>query len=1333
MKLFIKLRNKFFTVMASLALLVLSSFGLFNLCTPQSVEASMINFDNENIISITNGSFTNFSSQNSFPYTLSDFTTSGNSTPGMKTGVISVEEDVYKKNYDKYYGLKEYDNPGDRSSKEDYILMINSGTYSSNYTYTSSEFTLAKNGYYYVTVSAMALNNGSVASVYLTKDGVLYEHCAIENINATAWSNYTFFVATNSYEDVKLKFNMQIGNLDGGAGGCVFFDELHAGQISEDDIIDYITNPNNAGSYKFVNNRTSNAYKQYNFDNNIIEYTRNEKGELQYDNDNNLITNVINEDYFTLDKSGTGNKNFDIQNNTMILNAEDSHISYKGKEELLDANSTYKFSIWAKANELTKGSAFVALDEIIDEEEDYDDPMESEGVDTTPKSSKLTISSTTTNKVTGDYVEYIIYVRTGALSSSKVQLGFGLGSDSENATGNISFKNYLIERIPYSAYSDASTGDTIGKIDISSRLTLNSEEYSNYTFNQMQSESFDGIAYPATPTSWTKASSGAGVQLSGVVNLSDWNKVMAKYDYINTISTPNALISSNNNVLMIYNGANSVQTYSSVSKSLTANKYYKVTTFVNTYISGNSNNGATILAKTGNTILGQATDINTNGTWKKVEFYIHTPNNSVDVTFELALGYGNKSASGYAFFDNILIESADTENDFSNRFGEYTIVTKFENGAEVQNGKVEIDLTNPMLTSTSNNGFNTPVLYFGNNKGETDVNAGIIDLTGELNMINSVSHNKLSNVDWDNKNALAIFSMLNEDVYYEYTSVLSYSFESGKHYKMTFELFTDGIGQTEKEEMYDNGVLAQGVNVKLTNLENAQFSYITSDGKWTRYEIYIGVNSSATSNLVFSMGSDFTGCFGRALLGNIQLSEIEENEFTSATANATTLKVDTVEAENEETTEDGKDKGKNNFNWAYIPTIATFLAIVVAVIGVFMRRNMKFKKRVKTGKAEYDRDITVMQNKYRRLAQEQRAKDVRELTKECEELVAVRSEYEEKYKEALSRLRSARLANRDGSKRYEIVAIEHEVKHISKEVARFGVQVNNYENEIEFMQTEAYLIDLEKRMMREEDLSRNQLRKEAEMSEEQRAEAVAKREAKQKRKEAKAQAKADKVAEKQAKLEKQREQVQIDLQEAKALDEKYMKEQELKQIQIAEAKLAKEKAKAEREIQKLERKREQEEKLAEQSASNEDNSINKEKVETSSEESTTTATQIETTSQDVKNEVVTTAEESEVIETPNEASVTENVEGAQIETSIAQSEIADTQEISNPVQDDTTDNHTDEIKTSSQATGEQSTLLNDAGQTILTHEINDVVENVLVEQVNTTESTNVNEDNTPNK
>ncbi len=1183
MKLFIKLRKKYFTILASLALLVLSSIGLFNLSTPSSVDASMIKFDNENTITITNGSFSSFSSSSSYPYTISGFTTSGNKTPEMKTGAINISESEYVKNYEKY-GLKEYDNPKGVGS-DNYVLMINADK-TSNYTYTSSEFTLPANGYYYVTVSAKTIGDNAIASVFLTQNDVIFKDCIIQNIDSTTWSNYTFFVATNSYEDVKLKFNMQIGNQSTGANGCVVFDELHAGAISLDTINGYFENPNiSENSYRAVDLRTANYYKQYEFDNQVIEFTP---------NGDDPIVNTVSENYFADVTSGAGEKQVDITNNSINISGTDTYITYKGKEEVLDANSTYRFSIWAKTTTMEQGSASVELNEIIDENDEYKDFMESTSVDMTPKSSSLMISNITTNTLTNVYVEYVIYVRTGALGSSKVQFSFGLGTEDENATGNVSFKRYMIERVPYSAYSAVSTSDTKGTIDISSRLTLSSNEFSNYTFDKMQSESFDGVAYPANPDSWTKTSAGQGTQLAGVVNLSDFDKVMDKYSHINTMDTPAALGNTlNNNVLMIYNGTNSTQSYKSSTKSLTANKYYKVTAFVNTYISGNSDFGASIVAKSNGTLLGTADNINTYGAWQKVEFYINTPSNAVDLTLELALGYGNKMACGYAFFDNILVEESETENEFSNRFNSYLV-----------NQKVELDLTNPMLISVNRGDeYNTSALYSGTNKGETVVNAGIVDLTGSLNMVSATTRESLKDVNWTNKYALAIATALDVDSHYEYASVINYSFNSGTYYKMSFDLFTDGIGQQQKDEMYDNNVLAQGVNIELTNLENAKFSYITSNGNWTHYEIYIGVDSNVTSNLKFSLGSEFSGCYGRAFLGNIELTEVDENIFKETSASANVLKVETAKTDDNNEDKTTKSSG-NNFNWQYVPTIATFAAIVIAVVGIFIRRNMKFKKRVKTGRPEYDRDITVMQNKYRRLAQDQRAKDVRELTKECEELVALRTEYENKYKDALSRLRSAKLANRDGSKRHEVMAIEHEVKHISKEVARFGVQVNNYQNEIEFMQTEAYLIDLEKRIMREDNSSRNQLRREAEMTEEARAEAVAKRNAKQQRAELKAQVKADKLANKKLKLEEARKQVEQQLSDAKALDEKYVKEQELKQIKLAEIKLAKEQAKAQKELEKLEKQRETEtKKVEEEKSEQQDLEQNQEVVEETTEQS----------------------------------------------------------------------------------------------------------------------------------
>lgn len=1201
MKIFRKLCNKFFIMLASLALIIMASTGIFNLCIVEKVDASMISFDNETSISISNGSFNSFSSSTSYPYEVSSYTNRGNKTPSMKTGAINISDEIYKNNYEKY-GLNEYENPKGTGS-DNYILMINTEE-DSNYSYISNEFTLGANGYYYVTISAMTIGDNCVASVGLLQDNVVFDGCEIKNISTGGtWNNYTFLIATNSYEDIELQFVMQIGSQASSASGCVLFDELHAGQISQE-VFEDCLNSFEPSSYISKDYNKIHLYKTYNFDNNIITYTNNYDGDIQ--------SNTSAGNYFASSNSGSGDKNSEILNNIAYLTVNDSYIEYKGEEEVLQANSVYRFSIQVKVeSSLISGSAFVKVNEILEEENDYNDFMEDEEeAEITAKVSNLTVSNATSNTLNNGFVEYIIYVRTGALDSSKVQFSFGIGSDEEGATGSAQFKNFTISRVPYSAYESASSGSTIGKIDISDRISLPSSEYANFTFDQMKSESFIGTPYPAEPTSWTKSNSGAGYQLSGVVNLAQFDDMIEKYRaYLNVISAPSGLGSSlNNNVLMIYNGDNSSQSYTSSIKNLSANKYYKITIFVNTSLWSTDASGVSIIAKTGTadnySTIARVENIKTSGQWQKVEMYIHTPNNSVDVSLELALGYGNKLSSGYAFFDNILVEEADNKDDFSNRFGEYVVA-----------GSSDIDLTDSFLTLTTKD-YSTPLLYTGENATEYTVNAGIVDLTNSTlqGVIASDYRESLRNLAGDNRKILVIASASNQDVYYKYTSILPYNFESGKYYKLSFEVFTNGIGQAsdrEEEKKYDNDVLAQGATIQLTGLENSTFKYVESNNKWTKYEFYIGVDTTCTSNIIFSLGSEYVGCFGKVFFGNLNLVEIEQTEFDSASNSENVLKINTIEADDEEDVEE--EGPSNNFDWRYVPTILTFVAIVLAVIVLFVRKNIKFKKRVKGVKVNYDRDDTVMQSKYRRLASAQRDKDVREMTKECEELIALRSEYEEKYKDAINRLRSAKLNNRDGSKKNEISAIEREVKHISKEVSRYGVQVNNYESEIEFMQTEAYLIDLERRMLKRDSSARIKERKESALPEEVRNELIAKREAKKAKLERKAELRAQKLEEKEAKLEKERKNIEEQLKQAVEKDVQLAKEKELKKIKQEQKQIDLEKENIEQQLEqdKLQLEKETNEQLEqleiEQTQSTEDNTVEDNIVEDNSAEDNSTA------------------------------------------------------------------------------------------------------------------------------
>ena len=139
MNLLHKLRNKCLLLITALALIVGASFGLLGLVTsPSSADASMIKFDKETTVSISNGSFTSFSQSSRYPYTINDYTNIGNKPTSMITGAINVSDNTYKNNYEKY-GLHEYRNPKATGS-DDYVLMINNDTQDVNIASNSQYF-----------------------------------------------------------------------------------------------------------------------------------------------------------------------------------------------------------------------------------------------------------------------------------------------------------------------------------------------------------------------------------------------------------------------------------------------------------------------------------------------------------------------------------------------------------------------------------------------------------------------------------------------------------------------------------------------------------------------------------------------------------------------------------------------------------------------------------------------------------------------------------------------------------------------------------------------------------------------------------------------------------------------------------------------------------------------------------------------------------------------------------------------------------------------------------------------------------------------------------------
>ena len=116
MKLLFKRSRKFIVGILLFAMLIMANFGLLN-SSISSVFATEVDgfggFSNEVEVKIDNANFsTNSSTSNGYPYTPKNWTfKSGLTTDYIKHGLINLNTTTYKNNYEKYYGLKEYDNP----------------------------------------------------------------------------------------------------------------------------------------------------------------------------------------------------------------------------------------------------------------------------------------------------------------------------------------------------------------------------------------------------------------------------------------------------------------------------------------------------------------------------------------------------------------------------------------------------------------------------------------------------------------------------------------------------------------------------------------------------------------------------------------------------------------------------------------------------------------------------------------------------------------------------------------------------------------------------------------------------------------------------------------------------------------------------------------------------------------------------------------------------------------------------------------------------------------------------------------------------------------------
>lgn len=1027
-----KLLKNIICYITALAFILFANIGLLELIDFESI-AYAVNNNVQNEISITNQNF-NSSPDSSYPFDPTGFTPSSDTeTAGVSAGVINVDDEAYSK-----YKTEE-------SFRDNYVLMIDSTvanedessetdiTHNANFGFTTNDaITLEAGSNYSISVDVYTSNNSGIGTLYLfnSEDNSIYS--SISNINSlNHYTTYTFFITTNDIADVEVKLGMYLRG-----SGVVLFDNISAFELNSLTLNRNIENLNNSSSlsntYVYIDER-DNLIDEIAIDNNTFTISNFETGK---NSPEYTTAGVVQNSSDPEANDGKTNTAFKITNN------QATYVEYSTADDFLEfeQNSIYKVSIYVKTIDIDGNANLQLLETNLD-----NDDSDSEDEDPI-----LTISSDTgeDDNIINDYQEYAFYIRSNPIRSSTFKLVVGLG-DSENATtGNLYVGSIIVTKINYSIYDGISTGTYAEKIDLAENYAWSSNDLyiDNGNFNEIEISDYSN-PYPATPSSWSRDESGEHDQFYGVVNTADSEFSKLDSSKFSNLRNPGNHYGGNgsNNVLMMYNSTADIQSYTSSAKTgLTARSYYKFTLQVQTQFTPAEIQLVSTINE--NEVVLSSIIVDTNFSWETVTMYLYTGYQSIDVSVKVIL---DTNSYGYVYIDNVTynypIQPTETEY----------------NNATNSTYLIKTDLSNLF----SSNDSSLPSYFVGTSENE-NVTTRVVDLNNPSSYNDIVLDNtNFTSLNSDNKNVLVIRSP-HTDSYYTLTSALGYTLTSGSHYKISVSVYTQNLQILSDSVDHD----LVGASVKLSSFDET-FTQIVSDGRWTTYTFYISPNTDTTAYIELSLGSSSAAVTGTVFFGNIDFVEFDEDdltEYNNARENSyTKILTQTTTEETTDSEEETDDDGNNidiNTILYYVSSILFALAIIIAIIGVMVRK-IKWKKPVKKSKTAYDRNRTVSKQLYQRKATTMREAKLRELNKELEAMHAERSQYEDEYKSDLSKLRDLKIKRADQS---EINKLQKEMKKKQKLSSTIGLSISKLESEIEFTKTEQYLNNLMKKLEREQ-------------------------------------------------------------------------------------------------------------------------------------------------------------------------------------------------------------------------------------------------------------------------
>ena len=993
--------------------------------------------------------------------------------------------------------------------------------------YTSGSYRLPQGSQFYSQRTEYTSNEeygqGSVYISGLTDEDGNEVDLSFEKVTSPNWTTFYFFIATGDVDqtiNVELwlgaKNAKNVNTIE--STGAVFFDDIKVYRYSEnyfyDTYFDYLENKTYGISYENGNSTETNKTSSVKYANlksyDEIEYTPEHNFNFETNDGTGLYgfkktAGSGNAQIVELSKDSfehqTGNyyagsnlnvyENIDGEGNVTItpntqalaLWTDNNYVEVTARNSIkIDTHKMYKISVDYKLIDVT-GTAYLKVQEndTVQKENQLTDELY------TLSNGSVSGTSNGSTNFNNSYNTLTIYVKGSDLYNSYIDLTLALGSSEESATGCVVFDDIRVEEVNYTEFEEAESSVQLGVLS-------GTPSIENGYFNSTENTEFD---YPLTPASWTIEEE-SGYTFGGIINTkaSEFSKYQEKaLEYENDSENPylwakygnpkdsNNSDTSSNNVLMLANLTSGRQSVTSPTFTLNANSFYKLNfNYLTRSIDIQNLASFKISVYTDQGILlFQDENVSSNNNWQDYSIYFQTFEGAENVYIEIEFGTTNDNQLGLVYFDNFELATIDS--------------SEFNNLSDVEN---IVDMTDYYLNLPTNNF-----------EGETnDLGSGAY--TGLSNTENSFGGivndnyfegNDIFQIEKENEDDVKLFvietKQTNNDGFISHTIESAFNFDltSGNYYKLSFMLKTNFIyNGSNGNEDFDINDQTYGATVGLTG-----FDYMTelkSNDEYQEYTIYIHATADTTAKLHLALVSDHELTTGTMVVYNIIFENISTDddtvpqEYTNAEEiingsdydiNSDRVAIGEVtdsDDSSDDTTDDedtSDNTNQNDYTWLlYVSSIITALAIVIAIVGYYLRK-IKIKKIETKRKETYDRKGSLHKDAIRQEAEQERAKEVEELEKDIKKFEAELENIENEHKDKVVKLRKDenKVVSKSTEKEFKLFAQKRNV---------LTEKIDILKHQLENVKSPEYLLSLERKKFMENEAKQKQLEKESKLS-----------------------------------------------------------------------------------------------------------------------------------------------------------------------------------------------------------------------------------------------------------